>query len=360
MIARLEKVRTKVSIIHNIPKKFFEEIEASVVFGNHLFPNWANTVFAPTDLHDKFRAVYNKYKAIGNKNERDKIVNDFIHSNQIEELCSNTAGVLMITLNELHKSIRKDIDTLFLYLYNTAIKYHGFETYVDDTVRESINRFIVKNKMVVCPFCAIESYTNLDGQARLPLDHWLNKDEFPMVSVNFNNLVPIGKDCNVRPAKGNKNVLVNETPPNARQIAFYPYLNHSETNPNFNFVNEPNGNPIIDADWSFNLTPNNPAEQNIFDNWSTTMNITPRYLDYFRKNIFPIWESDYIEFINDPDNDYQHAENILELKANFRFWKSTFKAKARPGAFLYRAFIDYLINRASESYLHGLCENFKR
>ena len=84
MIARLEKVRTKVAIIHNIPKKFFEEIEASVAFGNHLFPSWANTVFAPTDLHDKFRAVFNKYKDIGNKAERDKIVTAFIHSNQIE------------------------------------------------------------------------------------------------------------------------------------------------------------------------------------------------------------------------------------------------------------------------------------
>jgi hypothetical protein len=359
MITTLEKVKTRVAIIHNIPKKFFEEIEASVAFGDHLFPSWANTVFAPTDLKAKFRAVYNKYKSIKTKVNRDRIVNTFIHSNQIENLCANTPGVLMITLDDLPASIRKDIDKLFLYLYNTAVKYHGFETYVNDTVRESINRFIVKNKMVVCPFCALESYTNIEGQARLPLDHWLNKDKFPMVSVNFNNLVPIGKDCNPRPAKGDKNVLVDQAPPNARITAYYPYQNHGETNPVFNFVNEPSVNPIADADWTFSLTPNNPLEQNIFDNWVSTMNITTRYLDYFRKNIFPMWENDYIEFINDPDNNYAHAQNILELKANFGFWRSTFKTKARPGAFLYRSFIDYLINRASNAYLQGLCDNFR-
>lgn len=51
---------------------------------------------------------------------------------------------------------------------------------------------------------------------------------------------------------------------------------------------------------------------------------------------------------------------IEELKKNFRNWKSTFRIKGRPGSIIYRAFIDYLINVASDAYLNGLCENFKR
>jgi hypothetical protein len=354
MITRIEKTKTNLSILQNIPKKFFSVIEESEDFGNHLFPTWVNDVFATTDLRLRFEEVYNSYKAINNHNSRLRIVEAFTNTNKIEDLCNNNPNIAMIILSDLPLSIRPSLDRLFLYLYNTAINYHGFQAYTKDTLRKTIDRFIIKNKIVVCPFCGLESFTNIEGQARLSLDHWLCKDFFPMAAINLNNLVPIGQSCNQRPAKGNKNILINENHNTRIPTSFYPYSQHNGIQITFNFINEPDGNEITDNDWSLVIEPLDVLENDIFQNWISIMNIEIRFNDYFRKNIFPLWESDYKEHINDDDNNLTVANDLNQLKDNFRNWKSTYRIKGRPGSIAYRAFIDYLIERASEPYLNGL------
>ena len=359
MITRLQRFTTGLSIIQEIPEIFFKEIESSLAFGDHLFPAWANTVFAPTSLRSKFEAVYNKYKAIHSKPIRDKIVNAFTESNKIDNLCIIHSGTFMIDLCDLHISIRNVLDVLFLHLYNSSINYHAFETHVSDSLKQAIGNYIRVNGLEVCPFCGLEGFLNIEGQSRLALDHWLCKDLFPMAAVNFDNLFPIGDKCNGRATKGTKNILIDAPETRNRVNAYYPYLNHDGVRSSFQFVNEPSINGISDADWSYSITPANPAEQNIFESWNSIMNISTRYLDYFRKNVFLMWEADYKRFIEE-DHDIEHAQTIEQLKANFRIWKAAFPIKGRPGSILYRAFIDYLINDASDAYLYGLCENFKR
>lgn len=352
IITQIHKSKTRLSIINNIPKKFFLKIEESESFGNHLFPSRLIDVFNNTDLKLRFQEVYDIYKTIVNPHSRARIVNAFTQTNKIEELCNNDPNTTIILLNDLPLVIRPSIDKLFLYLYNTAINYHGFQAYTNDTLRETINRFTTINKIVICPFCGLESFINIEGQARLSLDHWLCKDFFPMSTVNLNNLVPIGQSCNQRPAKGNKNVLLDEL--NNRTSAYYPYSLHDGINVTFNFINEPNGHNIVDADWNLIIEARNPIDESKFQNWLTIMNINIRFNDYLRTEILPLWESDYREHIEDVDNDLTPASNIDELKYNFRNWKSTFKVKGRPGSLIYRAFIDYLIERASNEYLTGL------
>jgi hypothetical protein len=354
MIVSIEKTASRLSIIQNIPKKFFSLIEESEDFGDHLFPTWTVVVFAPTDLRSKFEEIFNIYKGINNQNSRLRIVDAFTNTNKIEDLCDNNLGIPMIMLTDLPLVIRTYLDRLFSYLYNTAINYHGFQAYVDDTLRKTIDRFIIKNKIIVCPFCGLESFINIEGQARLSLDHWLCKDFFPMASVNLNNLVPIGQSCNQRPAKGNKNILINEVNNTRLNKSFYPYSLHNGIRVVFNFINEPNGNDLDDNDWSLVVEATNPLENDVFQNWNSIMNIDLRYNDYFKKDVFPLWESDYKEHVSDSDNDLNHAQNITELRSNFRNWKSTFKIKGRPGSIIYRSFIDYLIERASDAYLNGL------
>lgn len=352
IITQIHKTKTRLSIINNIPKKFFLKIEESENFGNHLFPSGIIDVFDNTTLKNKFEEVYNVYKGIINPILRLRIVNAFTQSNKIEELCSNAPNTEMVLLNDLPLVIRPSIDKLFLYLYNSAINYHEFQTYTNDTLRKTIDRFIINNKIVICPFCGLESFTNIEGQARLSLDHWLCKDFFPMSAVNLNNLVPIGQSCNQRPAKGNKNVLLDEL--NNRINAYYPYSSHNGINVTFNFINEPNGHNIENANWSLIIEPVNPIDNSRFQNWMSIMNIDIRFKDFLRKGVFPLWEVDYIEHISDDDNDLAPATNIDELRYNFSNWKSTFKIKGRPGSLIYRAFIDYLIERASNEYLTGL------
>jgi len=126
MITNLQKIWTRLSIINNIPKKFFSKLEESNAFNENLFPEWANLVYQRTTLKEKFRAVYDKYKLLGSENTRNKVISSFSHSLQIEKLCNNEHGTQIIKVKDLPKSIQSEIEVLFEYLYNTALNYHEF------------------------------------------------------------------------------------------------------------------------------------------------------------------------------------------------------------------------------------------
>ena len=59
-------------------------------------------------------------------------------------------------------------------------------------LEDFIDKFIAENKSIeVCPFCALESFYDLQGQSRREIGHWLCKEQYPYLVVNFDNLVPI-------------------------------------------------------------------------------------------------------------------------------------------------------------------------
>lgn len=360
MITQITNYSSRLAIIHNIPKTFFKKIDGSAAFGNHLFPTWSLEVFDRTDLQLKFRAVYDDYKALTTDADRKIVLDCFANTNKVQELCENEpVGIQIYTIEHLPASIRESIKVLFLHLYKNSLEYHKFRDYVNTSVNESINQFLRTNKIQVCPFCGIESYLNLEGQARLPLDHWLDKSKFPVASVNHKNLIPIGKDCNGPGVKHDKNILLNG---NNRRHAkvYYPFLKNLNILVSFKFIIEPSSLDFPDDIWEIEIIPADPNDQIYIESWDWIMNLKSRYRSYFKENIFTVWESTYKEYVNDPDNGLIHANNINDFKINLRRWKGSFIVKGQPGAILYRAFIDYLLTDATEGYLSGLCENFKR
>jgi hypothetical protein len=356
MLINLVPLNTPLSRIQEIPTTFFQNIEEAEVFDDNLFPPWTDTAFSETDLKKKFKSIYDKYKLLVDPLERQKVINAFINNNLIANLCNNDAGTICIVLRELHESIRTEIDTAFLYLYKTAINYHGFETFVNDNVSKAIDRFIESNRMQVCPFCGLEGYSNLEGQSRIPLDHWLCKDLFPVTAVNFDNLIPIGTKCNERPAKGDTNILLDDL--GNRKRSFYPFVVHHEVVATFRYNALPSLNPMIDADWDLTIAPTEPMEQELFNSWNSVFNILTRYKDYYRKYVYPLWENEYKAYIEDAG--IGHAQNVEELKDKFRLWRASFPLRSRSASLLYRVFIDNMVNNVSDAYLYSLCENFKR
>ena len=360
MITKITNYSSRLAIIHNIPKTFFKQIDRSESFGDHLFPKWAIKVFEDTDIKLKFKSVYDDYKDLPTAADRKLVLDCFDNTNKVRELSENEpVGIQIYILSHLPKSIRESIKVLFLYLYNSSLEYHKFEVYVNSSVNKSINHFLRINKIQVCPFCGIESYLNLEGQARLPLDHWLDKSKFPVASVNHKNLIPIATVCNGRGVKGDKNVLIDGA---VRRFSktYYPFLKDLNIKVTFKFINEPSSLDFADEDWEIEIVPENIEDQIYIESWDWIMNLESRYKSYFKLNIFPLWESTYKEYIEDPENELIDANNIREFKFNLRNWKSSFKVKGQPGAILYRAFIDYLLVDATEEYLYGLYENLKR
>ena len=99
-------------------------------------------------------------------------------------------------------------------------------------------------------------------------------------------------------------------------------------------------------------------EQAQFDSWMSVFNINDRYKDFLRKCVFLTWEEEYKEFIE--ESGLNHANDINEFKQKLTVWNAAFPIKKRSGAILYKAFISYLLTKASNAYLFSLCENFKR
>jgi len=357
MILKIQKVSTRIALLHNVPKKFFKKLEDATSFGDHLFPDWCNPVFKATDLKKKFEAVYNSYKAIKSKNERIQIIKAFENSNQIEKLCDNDPTIEMITIKDLPISVQQPIEDLFFYLYNSATKYPQFTTHVKKTISESIDSFIRHHKIEVCPICGLEGFLNIDGQARLALDHWLCQDIFPFSSVNFNNLIPIGDKCNSRPAKGDENVLVDKTTKN-RIIAFYPYKDYKGIDARFTFTEEPSFENEY-GKWDFKITPKDSAERDYFESWDSTFNIKSRYDSFVEKNILTMWQNTYKEYIDEHDI-LNHATDLDSFKNNLKHWKASFMKRKYPGYKAYRSFINYLLNDASDIYLKSLYTNLPR
>ncbi|MGE0568570.1 MAG: hypothetical protein AB7O73_11525 [Bacteroidia bacterium] len=359
IVQKLEKIDSPLAILHEIPTTFFSKIEKSKKFDDNLFPTWVKTAFSnKTALRKKFELVYNKYKAIKSKKVRDKILKAFSDINKIEHLCKKDLTYEVISIKELPPEIQDEISNTFLYLYNDALNHPPFEQLYNDTISKALDRFIKKNGYYICPVCGLEGYINLSGQSRIELDHWLYKDLFPFTAVNFDNLIPLGDKCNSRPAKGTKNVLLDEAEVN-RIVTYYPYTENKSVALSFLFKTEPTINSIQDDQWTFTIEPNDNSEKEIFDNWQSTFNIVIRYEDFFRKVIFECWENNYKSFVTENPL-MNHATTVDELKQNLLAWKSTFQVKSYIGAMLYRIFIDYLVNSASNAYLDSLCRNFQR
>ncbi|GAA3522259.1 hypothetical protein GCM10022393_40990 [Aquimarina addita] len=356
MIKPLLKIDSPIIGMQEIPVAFFSNLEDSVNFGDHLFPVWFNTVFGKV-AKDKFELVYNEYKKIISSFERQKVIEAFKHGNRIQELCENSIEVSCIDINNLPEDIRLPLKNAFTHLYDSLdnLKY---QTHVNENLLDVLDEFADINNIEICPFCGIEGYINVEGEPRQTLDHWLYKENYPFAAANFDNLMPIGDKCNRRPAKGTKNVLFDETRTN-RVVSFYPYKTHQSIDISFRFINEPVSTNITDNDWELVIQPQNPIEQDIFDSWNTTFNIETRYNDFVRKRIIPKWEKDYIGFIEE-DHKTNQAQDLKEFKEHLKLWKATFKKKSDPRAILFRAFANYLINDATDAYLSGLCENFKR
>ncbi|MBL0953137.1 MAG: hypothetical protein IBJ01_00030 [Leptospira sp.] len=356
MLTNLAPLNSPLSRIQEIPVTFFQNIENAQIFDDNLFPDWVDSVFVGTELKAKFKTIYIKYKLIPETVERLKIIDAFTHNNRIVDLCNNHPDIKFIPLDNLDKTIQNEIKEVFSYLYNSAINHPGFTAFINDTLSDTIDRFIIDNKIQICPICGLEGYVNLKGQSRIALDHWLSKDIFPVTSVNFDNLLPIGEKCNSRPAKGNKNILHDES--GNRTKVFYPYLSHHSVEAKFIYHKEPSIDPSSNSDWSFDIYPKVQSEMYLFESWNSIFNILIRYRDYVRKYILPLWENEYKSFID--ESEIGHANSINELKEKFKLWKLSFKLKLTPGAIAYRSFIDNLIENCSDAYLYSLFENLKR
>ena len=106
LINRLFPINTQLTRLKEIPDTFFAKLEDAKAFDSSLFPIWLTdargrpTVFGSrTDLREKFKAIYDKYKDIVNVAERRKVIVAYFETNKIIDLCNFQVRHLLFCRN---------------------------------------------------------------------------------------------------------------------------------------------------------------------------------------------------------------------------------------------------------------------
>jgi hypothetical protein len=358
MLYNLIQPKTELARLHEIPKTFFEKIEDSKTFGNHLFPDWFEEVCGSLHgLEKKFKSLFENYKAIGDIEARKQIIKAFEINNKVKELCD-----LSLTDREINKSafpenIANDLDDIFHQLYHSTLEYDKFEAKVNTNVHEFIRLYIKLNKHSLCPFCGFYSCTYIKGEARLALDHWLCKDYFPQASVNFSNLVPICEKCNKSPVKGNRIILDYPEGEVVRSKSLYPYLGHSGFQVKFSFHYIPSTSDFSVVPFTLVITPINVDDNEVITNWKSVFNIQTRFESYLGETVFEMWENNLEGYCT--SNKLADKYDNLEFKSFLTKHKNNYYHKNNPGYRLNQAFWEYMINETDEPYVKSIYDNLK-
>ena len=350
MIFNLVKHETDLGELHKLTELFFDQLDSVTSFDKIRFPDWYKAVFGRSDLDAKLEELFQAYKKLTGEQQQE-VMAAIRDTNRVADLCENNSGLKAVCLKKFPAAFQQPLKNLFIHLWENALRSPKFNDHFSTGLEDFIDKFIAENKSIeVCPFCALECFYNLQGQSRREIDHWLCKEQYPYLAVNFDNLVPIGHDCNTSPAKGNKDVLASLV---KHQRAYYPYCKHDGILVAFNFLNEPTlTNDIEKGDWELVIKPNDPKDDDLVESWKKLFNIQQRYESAINDKVFKLWEGKYMKRF--PEG----CKNIEEFRDNLLKFKETFYKDEQPLTLLYWAFLDYLLERASEKYLEGLRCNF--
>lgn len=59
-----------------------------------------------------------------------------------------------------------------------------------------------------------------------------------------------------------------------------------------------------------------PEDEEVFKSWVSTMNINVRYQNFYYTDIFPLWEDNYVKYLERSGKG--PAETVEELKNNLK------------------------------------------
>lgn len=145
-----------------------------------------------------------------------------LENNRIEELCDGYFSPVRykylstVFTQNFEKDMLKNINTFCVKLYEKCLSLAPIKKQFGD-MKGYYDLIVQEDDM--CHFCGDSSLTTKYETKRNAFDHYLAKQTYPFVSVNFKNLVPACSNCN-NLRKQVKDVLLCK---HKRVRAFYPY-----------------------------------------------------------------------------------------------------------------------------------------
>ena len=163
--------------------------------GDCLDPEDGETVVKAVNLMMANTVLFQAYKKLTGKQQQE-VMAAIRDTNRVADLCENNSGLKAVCLKKFPAAFQQPLKNLFVYLWENALRSPKFNDHFSTGLEDFIDKFIAENKSIeVCPFCALESFYDLQGQSRREIGHWLCKEQYPYLVVNFDNLVPIGHAC---------------------------------------------------------------------------------------------------------------------------------------------------------------------
>ena len=345
--------------VGEIPCYFLEQSLNKNRFSYQLFPTWFRPVLKELPaLKDHFENVFIETKKIkaAKIKELQQLHTCLVTGYDIVSLCNDPALPSPSTRplsDELHDKLK----LLYNYFFSETLKESkNLYAALKGTYDEQYSLFRSTNLSLgkVCPMCGLHEYPLRSNEPKAQYDHWLPQDIYPLLAINFLNLVPICGICNN--IKLAKDLLFNN---HVRTIAFYPYKNHgglsfeiSSYTPfdKLNNVDQEKYN-YGKYEWAINCLDNGDNPK--LESWNRVFNIKNRYSSYI---------SDYYQEMKTTLNEYLHEKGLIFpngstkgdlINALKQFQSNRIKdIKRETGSHLKKAYIDYICIDGNEPLLY--------
>lgn len=345
--------------VGEIPCYFLEKSLEKNRFSLQLFPAWFRPVLKklPT-LKEYFEEVYKetrKIKSLKTK-ELNQLYDDLIKGYDVEKLCRDTSlspPRSKPVSDELHDKLK----ALYNYFFTETLKESkNLFTALKGTYDQQYKNFRDENLILgkVCPMCGLHEYPLRSNEPKAQYDHWLPQDIYPLLAINFLNLVPICGICNN--IKRQSDLLFDKA---ARTISFYPYQGHAGLSfrilsyvPVDKLGKEDQDKYIYGKyEWEIECVENTDTGK--LASWDRVFHIRNRYSSYI---------SDYYDEIKTTLKEYMVEKGIAFVngskKEDLIIVLQQFQAhrikdvKRETGSHLKKAFLKFISDNGNESLLY--------
>lgn len=225
-------------------------------------PNFVARLNRSAELKKHLEKFFNAFKILYPL-EKTAVLQQFENIQSVELWLSDVSlDADKIKNTNLPSTLREPCKKLFIYLYENTIGQALKEHY------NAIYDTLINNRY--CPFCAIEQLPNKNDR-KADYDHLLCKTDYPFLSVNMRNLIPMGERCN-QIYKKEQDVLINNL--GQRRQFLNPYKQQYNLRLDLSGSVLPTATDRTPA-WHITFYPSN----DIVTAWSEVFNIKTRYAD---------------------------------------------------------------------------------
>ena len=262
--------------------------------------------------YKRFKNIYSITKTWPQSN-RSALCKSIRNSNEIEQICNG--NILATRASDISLDIKDELLLLFTKLYSGVLFKEYFTPHYGNRMSHfHAFRKYANNEFPICPACGIwPMHTSVDDITD-QYDHYLPKDTYPFSSVNFQNLVPICRDCNSIEVKSNDDVLLHTGK------AFYPFDAHHKPI-EFKTKIFRNAPEIKDIEWSVDYVCEKGKEDELTA-WKTIFKIEKRHKDHV-KGSFYAWHKSYWDFFHDKESIAEDPEESKRTRTYLRARKGS-------------------------------------